>query len=133
MSKLIKMRGGTALITLSNGSSNALSHSLRKELLSNLERAAAEKPNAVILAGDGNHFSSGLDLRDLSRGSEESPTVLEITSYLDTYKLPLIASIHGSCLSTAFETALACHWRIGDQSARVGFQEGLIGLIPGTS
>ena len=133
MSKLIKMRGGTALITLSNGSSNALSLTLRKELMRNLRAAAAEKNNAVILAGDGSHFSSGLDLRDLSRGSEESPTVREIISYLDTYRLPVIASIHGSCLSTAFETALACHWRIGDQSSRVGFQECLVGLMPGTS
>lgn len=125
------MRGGAALITMSNGSHNVLSHTVRKELMNNLERAAAENSSAVILMGDGHSFSSGMDIRDLTRGSEASPTVREIVSYLDTYKVPLIASIHGSCLSTALETALACHWRIGDQSVRLGFPEALVGLMPG--
>lgn len=98
--------------------------------MSNLERAYAEKPNAILLAGDGNHFSAGLDIRELNR-KEESPTVREIVTYLDTFKVPLIASIHGSCLSTALETVLACHWRVADKSVRLGFQESLIGVMPG--
>ena len=133
MSQFLKKRGGAALITLGNGPLNTLSHNVRVELMRNLERATAEKASAVILMGEGSNFSAGPDIKEFARGLQESPSASDIVSYLDTYPTHLIASMQGSTVSSGFETALACHWRVADESAYFRFPESKIGLIPGTA
>ena len=133
MSQYLKKRGGAVLITLSNGPLNTLSHNVRVELMHNLERARVEKASAVVIMGEGQHFSAGPDFKEFARGLQASPSVREIVSYLDTYPTHVIAGMHGVSLSSAFETALACHWRIANESATFGLPDVTVGKIPGAS
>lgn len=131
MSQFLKKRGGAVLITLGNGPLNTLSHSVRVELMNNLERAKVEKASAVVIMGEGQHFSAGPDLKEFARGLQASPSVREIVSYLDTYPTHLVAGMHGVAISSGFETALACHWRIGNNSTVLGLPDVRVGRIPG--
>ena len=132
MSQFLKKRGGTVLITLGNGTLNTLSHNVRVEMMRNLERATSEKASAVVLMGEGFNYSAGPDIREFARGLQESPSVSEIVSYLDSYPTHLVASMHGAAFGSGFETALACHWRVANESAYFRLPETKIGLIPGT-
>ncbi|XP_043860843.1 peroxisomal bifunctional enzyme isoform X2 [Dromiciops gliroides] len=44
---------------------------------------------------------------------------------------PVVAAIQDLALGGGLELALACHYRIADAKARVGFPEVIIGLLPG--
>ena len=50
---------------------------------------------------------------------------------MDDFHLPLIACIHGTALGGGLETALACHWRIGAKSCKLGLPEVHLGILPG--
>ena len=39
--------------------------------------------------------------------------------------------MHGTALGGGLETALACHYRIADSRARLGFPEINLGIVPG--
>lgn len=133
MSQFLKLRGGAALLTINNGPLNALSLNVRTELMKNLERASAEKAAAVILMGSGDNFSCGPDLKEFIRGDNSSPSVKEVISCLDSFEIPLVAGVQFRALGSGFETALACHWRIGNNTSVFGLPESHVGLIPGTT
>ena len=48
----------------------------------------------------------------------------------DTAK-PLVAAIHGHALGGGLELAMACHYRVAADDARLGQPEVLLGLTPG--
>jgi 3-hydroxyacyl-CoA dehydrogenase len=50
---------------------------------------------------------------------------------MEATRKPVVAAIAGTALGGGFELALACHWRIAAESAKVGLPEVKLGLIPG--
>ena len=50
-----------------------------------------------------------------------------------SFKVPVVAGIHGFCLGGGLELALACHYRIAvnDDETRIGFPEVNLGIFPG--
>lgn len=92
---------------------------------------------AMILQGEGRHFSHGADpekLReqlhsrafqnDLDRGKE-------LLRFIADAPVPVLALIRGGCFGAGFEIALCCHFRFAASSAMFGFPEVGLGLIPG--
>jgi 3-hydroxyacyl-CoA dehydrogenase len=133
MSQFLSKRGGTVLISLTNAPVNGLAHNVRSELLRNLEKANAEKATAVILMGSGKHFSAGADIKEFTRGGHQtSPSLADVISYLDSFPAPIVAGIHGTALGGGLETALACHWRLANETALIGLPEVKLGLLPGS-
>ena len=45
--------------------------------------------------------------------------------------MPVVAAIHGTALGAGTEIALACHYRVADEGARLGLPELSLGIIPG--
>lgn len=101
---------------------------------------------AVLIYGNGRHFSSGADLSDLfmnvkkntiikNNSIEKYPSFLseniESMLFLDSLKIPVIAVIKGVCLGSAMELALFCHIRICTESAVLGLPETTFNLLPG--
>ncbi|MGH8335502.1 MAG: enoyl-CoA hydratase/isomerase family protein, partial [Gammaproteobacteria bacterium] len=94
---------------------------------------------AVIVHGDGRAFSAGFDLK------EEPPSTIEATRALLERDLafilqfwdcpkPVIAAVHGYCLASAFELALACDMTIAAEGTRFGepevrFGSGIVALL----
>ena len=124
---------GVALLQMRNIPVNSLSVDLRRSLLENVQRARKEKMEALVIFGEGKGFSAGADFAEFARRKHlESPMLREIVDVLEDSAIPVVAGIHGYCLGGALALALGCHYRIADRSAKIGFPEVNIGLIPGS-
>jgi enoyl-CoA hydratase/carnithine racemase len=99
---------------------------------------------ALIIYGNGRHFSSGADHYDLrkriienlpSNYPAELPYFLKdtIQSFLffEKLEIPSFAAIRGTCLGSALELALFCKYRICAEGTVLGFPETSFGLMPG--
>ncbi|KKL73008.1 hypothetical protein LCGC14_2079200, partial [marine sediment metagenome] len=51
--------------------------------------------------------------------------------FVENLKTPVIAAINGFALGGGLELAMACHFRIASDNARVGLPEVSLGVIPG--
>ncbi|MEI6683641.1 MAG: enoyl-CoA hydratase/isomerase family protein [Bacteroidota bacterium] len=95
--------------------------------------AADPMLKAIIILGNGRHFSSGADLHELLENSSETGLIENSRNFarLGQLKIPVIAAIRGVCLGSAFELALSCHFRICAEDAVLGLPEATYNLMPG--
>lgn len=127
-----------ATITISRPKAlNALSVAVCEQLAATMQTIIADTTvHAVIIQGDGESFIAGADI-----GSMAAASVLEAEVYarqvgycLQTIAecpVPVIASIRGYALGGGLELALACDLRLAGESAKLGFPEINLGIIPG--
>jgi 3-hydroxyacyl-CoA dehydrogenase len=110
---------------------NALSHAVRSgiaEALAALEADSAIR--ALVIACAGRTFVAGADIREF--GQPPKPPILpDVIARLDAMTKPVVAALHGTVLGGGLELAFGCHARIAAPSARLGFPEVKLGLIPG--
>ena len=90
----------------------------------------------VILAGDGEHFSAGLDLteleeRDVFGGIEHSSSWHRAFDRIQFGKGPVIAVLHGAVVGGGLELAAAVHIRVAERSAYYALPEGSRGIFVG--
>jgi enoyl-CoA hydratase len=103
--------------------------------------AADPEIRVMIVTGSGDRaFAAGADIRALAEtdavtgraAAERGHHVFGlIHSQLERAGKPVIAAINGAALGGGCELALACTLRIASESARLGFPEVKLGLIPG--
>jgi (methylthio)acryloyl-CoA hydratase len=90
-----------------------------------IEVFLAELPEdirAIVLHGEGDHFSAGLDLSELTvRNTVEavhhSRNWHRIFDKLEFGKVPVVAVLHGAVVGGGLELAAACHIRVAERSA----------------
>jgi enoyl-CoA hydratase len=115
------------------------------ELMTVLE--AADEIGAVVLRGDGDCFTVGLDLlwyipkyRRLARLGEGSPRfrrelLAEATrmqnaiSRIQHSPLGVVAAVHGACIGAGLDLATACDIRLASTSAFFSVREARIGIV----
>lgn len=97
---------------------------------------------AVIIRGEGESFSAGIDVSALlglaqTFGPHWQQRMRSITdefqavlNRLERLELPTIALLHGHCLGLAFELALACDIRLAAEGTILGLPETRLGIIP---
>ncbi|MFY9717003.1 MAG: enoyl-CoA hydratase-related protein [Thermoplasmata archaeon] len=127
---------GVEILILKNPPVNALSTALLAELAAHVEaigRAAATR--AVVIAGDGQYFSAGADLKematlDLAQAPEIARSGQTLFARIAALPSPVIASINGLALGGGLELALACDLRVAGESAKLGAPEVNYGLMP---
>ncbi len=132
-------RDGVQWITLNRPHRmNAFDMEMLNELSTAIEEAEADEDvRCVILKGAGERaFSSGADFTlfaDLTPA--QTLDTLEkgqrLMGKIESSSRPYVAAIHGYCLGGGLELALACDFRIADESAQLGSPEIKRGLIPG--
>jgi len=116
---------------------NAMDEQVRRELKEVLDAIDDSETRVVVLTGsdEAGTFVSGADLEDL-----QERTVVEQRQWGQRRKVyeavadlskPVVARINGHALGGGLELALACDIRVADESARLGFPEVGLGLIPG--
>ncbi len=133
MAELVEYRreGGIGIITVDNPPVNALGQAVRQGLLDALDRGLGDpRAAALVLRGAGRTFMAGADIREFGKPPAPPGLGAVIARYEASPKL-LVAAIHGTALGGGLETALACHYRCALRSARVGFPEVKLGLLPG--
>ena len=91
---------------------------------------------AVVLAGDGEHFSAGLDLseleeRDVLAGIEHSRFWHRAFDRIQFGKVPVVAVLHGAVVGGGLELAAATHVRVAERSAFYALPEGSRGIFVG--
>jgi len=128
-----KVDAGIAWLTLDNPPLNALSHELRRAVISALDRALADgKVRAIVLAGSERAFSSGADIKEFADGTfYADPFLPAVVDALEAAHKPVIAAISGACMGGGLELALGCHYRVARADAKISFPEVKLGLIPG--
>jgi enoyl-CoA hydratase/carnithine racemase len=95
-----------------------------------------ESVRAVVLAGDGEHFSAGLDLselssRDISAGIAHSRLWHRIFENIQFGSIPVIAVLKGAVIGGGLELACAAHLRVAEKSAFYALPEGQRGIFVG--
>jgi len=128
-----RLQGRVVVVTFENPPVNGLSYAVRVGLVRAVERAIADPAvAAIVLAGDGRHFSAGADIREFGTPAAiAEPTLRQLIQLVEGAPKPVIAAIQGSCLGGGLELALAAHYRIAARDATLGLPEVKLGLIPG--
>jgi enoyl-CoA hydratase/carnithine racemase len=91
---------------------------------------------AVLLAGEGEHFSAGLDLselkeRDVTQGIAHSGLWHRAFEKIQFGKVPAVAVLHGAVVGGGLELAAATHVRVAERSAYYALPEGTRGIYVG--
>jgi 3-hydroxyacyl-CoA dehydrogenase len=129
-----RVADGVAVLEIRHPPVNALSHSVRRELQEHLRRLASDlQVGGIVLTGSEARFIAGADIREFETGAHlEAPTIRDLQQQFEESRKPIVAAIDGAALGGGLELAMACHWRIGSRTARVGLPEVRLGLIPGS-
>lgn len=118
-------------------------NALNKETIQELHeafKAAATNINirAIILTGSGEKaFVAGADIAEfahfsIAEGAQLAEQGQELLfDFIENLKTPVIAAINGFALGGGLELAMACHFRIASDNAKMGLPEVSLGVIPG--
>jgi enoyl-CoA hydratase/carnithine racemase len=124
------------LITLNRPPANAISEALMRELnaaLSGFE--ADEAVRSVIITGAGDRiFCAGADLGSAFSGGDAESFVrfgTGVVRRIERFPKPVVAALNGHALGGGCEIAMACHFRLLKEGARMGQTESNLGIIPG--
>lgn len=125
--------GRVALLSLRNPPVNSLSAALREELHAAIQAALADDAvRALVLAGDGQFFCCGAEIREFNTPmSTREPTLRSVIALIEDANKPVVAAIHGAALGGGLELALGCHYRVAQAGASLGLPEVKLGVLPG--
>ena len=128
----LERSGHTGLIIIDNPPVNALSEAVRAGLEKCFRDAAADDSvEAIVLLCAGKTFIAGADIAELESGDMGDTSYHELFAEIEALEKPVIAALHGTALGGGVEAALACHYRVAVETARIGFPEINLGIVPG--
>lgn len=127
-----------ATIKMNRPPANALSSGLINELSIVLDEIEPnEEIRVVMIHGEGRFFSAGADIKEFTTVSSSDDFAKlgvngqDLFDRMENYPKPIIAVIHGAALGGGLELAMACHFRLVTENAKLGLPELQLGLIPG--
>lgn len=137
---LITIENKMALVTLNRP---AKLNALNKDTLAELHAAFTDLENneavqVIIVTGSGEKaFVAGADIAEFANFSPQEGTQLaadghkKVFDCIENLKKPVIAAVNGFALGGGLELAMACHFRVASDNAKMGLPEVTLGLIPG--
>ncbi|WP_281663351.1 3-hydroxyacyl-CoA dehydrogenase NAD-binding domain-containing protein [Paraburkholderia fungorum] len=126
-----ELRGKVLLVTVDHAPVNALSADVRRGLLAAIEAAETDKAvEAVLIVGAGRNFIAGADIREFGK-PPVPPSLPDVCNRIEACAKPVVAAIHGAALGGGLEVALAAHYRLAVDGAKLGLPEVQLGLLPG--
>jgi 3-hydroxyacyl-CoA dehydrogenase len=127
----LAVEGGIAIITVDSPPVNAISAAIRRGLLAiTRELAGRTDVQAVVLICAGRTFIAGADIKEFG-GVMAPPELRNVLTEFEALPQPVVVALHGTALGGGVEVALAGHYRIADQGAKLGFPEITLGVVPG--
>ncbi|MBO0841835.1 MAG: crotonase/enoyl-CoA hydratase family protein [Nocardioides sp.] len=122
---------------------NALTLDLLQELVDTARELGRDRElRAVVIAGEGDAFTAGLDFATVMREPRRIvtafvPNPLRGTNLFQEacwawrrLPVPVIAAVHGHCLGGGVQIALAADFRIAEADSQWSVLEGKWGIIP---
>jgi (methylthio)acryloyl-CoA hydratase len=91
---------------------------------------------AVLIVGEGQHFSAGLDLSelkesDVAQGIAHSSLWHRAFEKIQFGRVPVVVVLHGAVVGGGLELAAAAHIRVAERSAYYALPEGSRGIYVG--
>jgi enoyl-CoA hydratase/carnithine racemase len=125
-----------AIITLNRPPANAISEPLMRELNAALNAVESDDTvRAVIITGAGDRiFCAGADLGSAFSGGDVDTFIRfgnAVVRRIERFPKPVIAAMNGHALGGGCEIAMACHFRLLKETARMGQTESNLGITPG--
>lgn len=114
---------------------NAISGEMEQQLCDLLADPELRSARCVVITGSERVFSAGADVTEFE-GLDPAAIMAyyqqtgDFAERLADLPQPTIAAISGYCLGAGFELALACDFRIADESAVFGLPEVALGIVP---
>ena len=135
-SLVAERRGAIAILTLSRAEKRNALDDDTVHGLAIFFSSLPEDIKAVVIRGEGEHFSAGLDLneltdRDLVQGVMHSRMWHRTFEQIEFGKVPVVAVLHGAVVGGGLELAAAAHIRVAEHSAFYAFPEGIRGIFVG--
>jgi enoyl-CoA hydratase/carnithine racemase len=127
---------GVAVVTLARPHKrNAIDDATVAEIGAFFTAPPAEA-RAVVLHGEGEHFSAGLDLstlteRNAEQGVAHSRAWHTAFRAIEFGAIPVVAVLHGAVVGGGLELAAACHIRVAESGAFYALPEGARGIYVG--
>jgi enoyl-CoA hydratase/carnithine racemase len=139
----LEYQDGIAIVRLNRPEKrNAMSFALLKDLLKTAEQLQKNRQlRAVILTGEAQVFSAGIDLADLNDPKNRAFAAWELVkpgqslfqkAFLVWQQLPVpvIAVLEGFCFGAGMQLALAADIRIAHPKTQLSIMESRWGLVP---
>ena len=133
MSEVVHLEksGRIGLVIIDSPPVNALSEAVRAGLQDCFRQAANDQSiEVIVLLCAGKTFIAGADIAELG-GEMGDTSYHELFAEIEASDKPVVAALHGTALGGGVEAALACHYRVADRGARIGFPEINLGIVPG--
>lgn len=137
---LLEESEGIAIVTINRPDKlNALNRETLGEIHDTFEMLRIdEKTKLIILTGAGQKaFVAGADISEFADYSVEEGIKLsadgheKVFDFIANFPKPVIAAVNGFALGGGLELALAAHFRIASDNAKMGLPETSLGVIPG--
>jgi len=118
-------------------------NALNKETIEELHEAFKEAEDdtdikVIILTGSGEKaFVAGADISEFADFSVKEGKRLAakgqeiLFDFVENLSKPVIAAVNGFALGGGLELAMACHFRVASDNAKMGLPEVSLGVIPG--
>lgn len=118
---------------------NALNKNTIQELHDALDAANTDtNTKVIIITGSGDKaFVAGADISEFAHFDVENGGKLAakgqelLFDFVENLSTPVIAAVNGFALGGGLELAMACHFRVASDNAKMGLPETSLGVIPG--
>lgn len=97
-----------------------------------------EDTKVIIITGSGEKaFVAGADISEFANYSVEEGGILAakgqkyLFDFVENLSTPVIAAVNGFALGGGLELAMAAHFRVASENAKMGLPEVSLGVIPG--
>lgn len=137
---LVEKNDSLAQITINRPKKlNALNKATIEELHKAFDTLESDiDVKVIILTGSGEKaFVAGADISEFADFTEEEGKNLAksgqeiLFDFVENLATPVIAAVNGFALGGGLELAMACHFRIASENAKMGLPEVSLGVIPG--
>lgn len=137
---LSQSSNGITTITINRSNKlNALNKSTIQELHEAFNKANNDSATKVIIiTGSGEKaFVAGADISEFADFNVEEGGKLAaqgqalLFDFVEHLSTPVIAAVNGFALGGGLELAMACHFRVASDNAKMGLPEVSLGVIPG--
>lgn len=137
---LFEPNSGIATITVNRPNKlNALNRETIQELHDAIKTADEDKSiKVIIITGSGEKaFVAGADISEFANFSVKEGKKLAakgqelLFDFIENLSTPVIAAVNGFALGGGLELAMACHFRLASDNAKMGLPEVSLGVIPG--
>ena len=132
----LELRGETAVLRLSRVKKR---NAIDRAMAEGIDRFFTDLPQdirAVVIHGEGDHFSAGVDLSEISEADARtalfaSRFIHRVLEKVEQCPVPVIAVLRGAVIGLGLELAAAAHIRVAERGAFYGLPEAIRGIFVG--